>query len=161
MRLIVVIQGIGFDAQKKKEMEKVLEEELKANRKRASETEEMKVDFLKKRKDSNSCKMRRKDLFKSQAICFELDHRQQLVKPMKDYLWPFSKIPNEVMDETSSQVAEEEPKIYTDDEITDLLDKVIEHLRTFHKYCLYCACSLENNEEEKFCPGTTRQDHEE
>ncbi|CAG9855318.1 unnamed protein product [Phyllotreta striolata] len=107
----------------------------------------------------------RRDFFKAQKICEELDFRNKVNDPVQDFFWTKETIKKrrkierkEDFDDTDSSSDDEEFDSYISEENLFLL---IDYLRTTHLYCIYCVITgIDIRDLEENCPGPYRLDHD-
>ncbi|CAG9760352.1 unnamed protein product [Ceutorhynchus assimilis] len=111
----------------------------------------------------------RKDFFKAQKICEELDFRSKIKDPIEDFFWPKETIKRR-------RKMEKTEKEYSDDAGTDSSDEddefeqyiteenlfaIIDYIRNKHVYCLYCVITgIDMEDLKENCPGPYRIDHD-
>ncbi|KAJ8985865.1 hypothetical protein NQ317_006239 [Molorchus minor] len=92
----------------------------------------------------------RRDFFKAQKVCEELDYRINIRDPVEDFFWTKETIKkrrkmekSEVMDDTDSSDEDEEFEM------------------SKHLYCLYCVITgIDIEDLKENCPGPYRMDHD-
>ncbi|KAG5872810.1 hypothetical protein JTB14_015339 [Gonioctena quinquepunctata] len=106
----------------------------------------------------------RRDFFKAQKICEELDFRSNVKDPLKDFFWTKETIKKrrkmereEPSEDTDSSDDDEEFQMLVTEEN---LFEIIDYLRSKHLYCLFCVITGVDMEDLKEnCPGPYRLDH--
>ncbi|ERL94739.1 hypothetical protein D910_12013 [Dendroctonus ponderosae] len=107
----------------------------------------------------------RKDFFKVQKICEELDFRKKVKDPVEEFFWTKEtikkrrKIGKECLytDTDSSDEDDEFEQFVTEENLFAIID----YIRSQYLYCLYCAISAIDIEElNENCPGPYRMDHD-
>nr|XP_023021336.1 G patch domain-containing protein 11 [Leptinotarsa decemlineata]XP_023021337.1 G patch domain-containing protein 11 [Leptinotarsa decemlineata]XP_023021338.1 G patch domain-containing protein 11 [Leptinotarsa decemlineata]XP_023021340.1 G patch domain-containing protein 11 [Leptinotarsa decemlineata]XP_023021341.1 G patch domain-containing protein 11 [Leptinotarsa decemlineata]XP_023021342.1 G patch domain-containing protein 11 [Leptinotarsa decemlineata] len=116
---------------------------------------------VKERKNLSQIK---KDFFKAQKVCEELDFRSKIEDPIEDFFWTKETIKKkrkiQKADTTDSDSSEEDDEfeMYITEEN---LFAIITYLRRKHLYCLYCCITGTDTEDLKEnCPGPYRIDHD-
>lgn len=105
----------------------------------------------------------RRDFYKAQRVCEELDFRKGMKLPKEVYFWTKESVKKLKL--KAEEICEEESE--TDDEEYEQyvakgnLFKIIDYLREKYLYCLYCVVTGESKEDlEANCPGRYRLDHD-
>ncbi|XP_018330334.1 G patch domain-containing protein 11 [Agrilus planipennis] len=118
--------------------------------------------------EKNELHILKKDLYKAQKACEDLDFRNEKQLPDKNFFWTkhtfleLTKKKKKEEDEDSSEededeVEEEETKEVLAEQLHDLL----EYLRNNYFYCIYCVARATDIEDlNSFCPGISRTDHD-
>lgn len=106
----------------------------------------------------------RKDFFKAQKVCEELDFRSKIKDPVEDFFWTKEtikkrrKIDKECLDDTDSSDEDDEFEQYITEEN---LFAIIDYIRSKHLYCLYCVITgIDMEDLKENCPGPYRMDHD-
>jgi len=106
----------------------------------------------------------RKDFFKAQKVCEELDFRNNVKDPVEDFFWTKEtikkrrKIDKECVDDTDSSDEDDEFELYITEEN---LFVIIDYIRSKHLYCLYCVITgIDVEDLKENCPGPYRVDHD-
>ncbi|KAJ8936449.1 hypothetical protein NQ314_012311 [Rhamnusium bicolor] len=107
----------------------------------------------------------RRDFFKAQKVCEELDFRSNIRDPVEDFFWTKETIKkrrkmerSETADDTDSSDEDEEFEMYITEEN---LFAIIDYLRSKHLYCLYCVITgIDIEDLKENCPGPYRLDHD-
>ncbi|XP_050313946.1 G patch domain-containing protein 11 [Anthonomus grandis grandis] len=107
----------------------------------------------------------RRDFFKAQKICEELDFRKNIKDPVADFFWTKEtikrrrKLGKESYDDNSdSSDEDDEFEQYVTEEN---LYAIIDHIRNKHIYCLYCVITgIDMEDLKENCPGPYRMDHD-
>jgi len=106
----------------------------------------------------------RKDFFKAQKVCEELDFRSKIKDPVEDFYWTKEtikkrrKIDKECPDDTDSSDEDDGFEQYVTEEN---LFAIIDYIRNKHIYCLYCVITgIDMEDLKENCPGPYRIDHD-
>lgn len=158
---IVVHQGTsGLGRQKQQQDNLARYKEIK--HKRYHEEVKIKTNiFRSSKKEHLRNSILKKDFFKAQKICEELDTRIHRSDPMEDYYWTKETIKKRrkgvmLSDDEDSEDDEFESQITEEN-----LYALINYLRSKHLYCIYCIMTGVNEEDLKEnCPGPYRIDHD-
>lgn len=104
----------------------------------------------------------RRDFYKAQRICEELDFRQQIKVPKEVYFWTKESVKKlQEKDESDSDSESDDDEEYEQFVTEENLFEIIDYLREKHLYCLYCVFTAESKEDlESNCPGRYRLDHD-
>lgn len=112
----------------------------------------------------------RRDFYKAQCVCEELDSRHGVEEPVDTYFWTKDtmkklrqkNLKQEGKTESSDDSDEDSEDEGYDDLITEENQcKLIDYLRSQYKYCMYCAFTATSNEDlEANCPGPYKSDHD-
>ncbi|CAH1153570.1 unnamed protein product [Phaedon cochleariae] len=115
-------------------------------------------------KERKSLSQMRRDFFKAQKICEELDFRTKVVDPVEDFFWTKDtikkrrKMERQDVTDTDSSDEDEEFEMNINEEN---LCAIIDYLRNNHLYCLYCVITgIDIEDLKENCPGPYRMDHE-
>ena len=106
----------------------------------------------------NTSNMLRREYFKAQRICEELDEKADISEPVEDFFW--------TKDAITKLRGEKDDDVSSDDDLDvepseEKLVSILDYLRSMHLYCLYCAFKAEDKGDlERNCPGPYRLDHE-
>ncbi|KAK4874290.1 hypothetical protein RN001_013650 [Aquatica leii] len=106
-----------------------------------------------------------KDYFKAQRICEELDFKNSVKEPIKEFFWTRQTILAKKKKESEQNDSEEESEEEEEEEEQideNSLNAIIHYLRNTYGYCIYCVDFVDNASEESQseCPGLYRQEHE-
>ncbi|XP_066247080.1 G patch domain-containing protein 11 [Euwallacea similis] len=106
----------------------------------------------------------RKDFFKAQRVCEELDFRSNVKDPVEEFFWTKEtikkrrKMEKECPDDTDSSDEDDEFEQYVTEEN---LFAIIDYVRSKHLYCLYCVITgIDIEDLRENCPGPYRMDHD-
>ncbi|XP_056646778.1 G patch domain-containing protein 11 [Diorhabda carinulata] len=116
-------------------------------------------------KERKNLAQMRKDFFKAQKICEELDFRAKVKDPIEDFFWTRDTIKkrkklerDEIYEDTDSSSDDEEFETNISEEN---LFTLIDYLRKKHLYCIYCVITgIDIKDLEENCPGPYRIDHD-
>lgn len=122
-------------------------------------------DFLAAKRTKTAALLTRKDYFKCQKVCANLEAAQD--SPSVEWYWPKAVIDakkkTSSKEESEEQVVEEEvaEEDFEDIDYPVRLAELNGYLRNTYHYCIWCAVSYDSPEElDSSCPGDTREDHD-
>lgn len=106
----------------------------------------------------------KRDFYKAQRVCEELDFREQVKVPKELYFWTKESVKKlkqkdkvEESEEDSESDEEEYERFVTEENLFEIID----YLREKYLYCLYCVFTGDSKEDlEANCPGRYRLDHD-
>uniref|UniRef100_A0A0K0FA31 G patch domain-containing protein 11 n=1 Tax=Strongyloides venezuelensis TaxID=75913 RepID=A0A0K0FA31_STRVS len=146
--------GLGFAEEEKKKVKELFEEQVKKTHEQVKKIDSLVDDFRKRKRDVKLYGLCISDVRKCQKVCYEMDQRINIDKPVNDYFWPRSVMKVEEDDESFRL------ERLTEDEIFDCLENIVNYLREQYFYCIYCGCTFEDEDDLKSqCPGVTREKH--
>ncbi|KAL1492705.1 hypothetical protein ABEB36_010921 [Hypothenemus hampei] len=106
----------------------------------------------------------RRDFFKAQKVCEELDFRNKIKDPVQEFFWTKDtikkrrKMEKEYPNDTDSSDEDDEFEQYVTEEN---LFAIIDYIRNKYLYCLYCVITgIDVEDLKENCPGPYRMDHE-
>ncbi|XP_030756494.1 G patch domain-containing protein 11 isoform X2 [Sitophilus oryzae] len=107
----------------------------------------------------------RKDFFKAQRICEELDYRINVKDPTEDFYWTKATIKKRrKMEKQSSEdtdSSDEDDEDFEQYVTEENLFAIIDYIRSKHLYCLYCVITgIDIEDLKENCPGPYRIDHD-
>lgn len=102
------------------------------------------------------------DFENAQAVCEELDFREQLKAPKKIYYWSRETVKKLLQRELGSSDEDDDDDEEFDNFVNeDNLHEIIDYLRDNYNYCLYCVYYGNSKEDlAAYCPGRTRLEHD-
>lgn len=147
--------GLGFAEEEKKKVKEMFDEQVKKTHEQVMKIETLVSDFRKRKRDTKLYNLCISDIRKCQKVCYEMDQRISILKPVNDYFWP-RYIMNVEDDEEAFRLER-----LTEDEIFNCLENIISYLREQFLYCIYCGSTFEDkNDMESQCPGASREEHD-
>ncbi|CAH0562029.1 unnamed protein product [Brassicogethes aeneus] len=118
-------------------------------------------------KERTALNLLRKDFYKAQRICEELDFRIKLPDPVEEFYWTKETIKKRrKLDKKEADSGTESSDDEFDEEFEqyiteDNLSALIDYIRSKHLYCLYCVITGTDEEDlRENCPGPYRRDHD-
>lgn len=147
--------GLGFVEEEKKKTKEKFDEQVKRTHEQIKKIDTLVNDFRKRRRDLKMYNLCISDLRKCQRVCYEMDQRMNIVKPINDYFWP-----RHIMNIEDDDEAFRLERL-TEDELFDCLENIISYLREQFLYCIYCGSTFEDKDDmESQCPGVSREQHD-
>lgn len=105
----------------------------------------------------------KRDFYKAQRVCEELDFREQIKLPKESYFWSretVRKLKQKESEDTEDD-SESDDEEYEKNITEENLFKIIDYLREKYLYCLYCVFTATDKEDlYTNCPGRYRLDHD-
>lgn len=108
----------------------------------------------------------KRDFYKAQRVCEELDFREGVKVPQDSYFWTRDtmrklKQADAEKSEESGSESESDDDEYEQQITEENLFRIIDYLREKYLYCLYCVFTATSQEDlETNCPGRYRLDHD-
>jgi len=170
-------KGLGKEEEdKRNEQKRHMALVMRAKQKRLADAT-LKVDFKERQRKKEIEYQMRKDYFKSQKCCEQLDSAKGLEMPFP-WAWPSGltkgnkdgegeggtceeKLESGVLEKEVEEEEEEEEEEETLEDVELHLDELTNYLRTTHNYCVWCGTAY--NDVEDFntnCPGGGHRGHE-
>ncbi|XP_060536857.1 G patch domain-containing protein 11 [Cylas formicarius] len=122
------------------------------------------VQYRLANKERKNLSQMRRDFFKAQKVCEELDFRSNIKDPIEDFFWTKDtikrrrKMGKHTCEDTDSSDEDEEFEQYVTEEN---LFALIDYIRSKHLYCLYCVITgIDIEDLKENCPGPYRMDHD-
>lgn len=111
-------------------------------------------DFRSRIAQEKTEQLQKRDLYKSQKVCQELDAKENVEEPDESWFWPQNK-EEKTDDDESSDDEDDEP---LDD--SEKLEILTRYLRKKYFYCIWCGTKFNDEDDLRdSCPGSTRNDH--
>ncbi|VDP06373.1 unnamed protein product [Heligmosomoides polygyrus] len=162
--------GLGLESDREQQAKQRLQREMDRMKRRAEQHVELMHDYQKRKREVSNTRDLIRDILSSRKICVELDLRMDIELPKESWFW---KSYPERKDDCSEAVkfgrteSDEDDFFFCSSLIRVLvdffvhrLDRITYYLRETHRYCIWCGCQFENQEEfDNYCPGQDRQAH--
>jgi len=107
--------------------------------------------------------LQKRDLYKSQKVCQELDTRENIQEPDESWFWLWPENKKEKTDDDDDNDDDDTNNIDENNESLDDVEKLeilTKYLRKKYFYCIWCGTEFNNEEDLRDdCPGDTRNDH--
>ncbi|KHJ92283.1 g-patch domain protein [Oesophagostomum dentatum] len=177
--------GLGHDSERENQSKQRLLREMERMKRRAEQTVELIDDYRKRKRGLSNTKDLIRDILASRKVCVELDMRMDIEFPEQSWFWKSYKQPNNEDETTGERLnsviaaddddnsrkyvyangkqapQEERFDELADEELNERLTQITCYLRSTHRYCIWCGCQFEGQEElESYCPGFDRQAHD-
>lgn len=105
----------------------------------------------------------KRDFYKAQRVCEELDFRENVKVPNEVYFWTretMRKLRQKDVEGSESE-SESDDEEYEEQITEENLFHIIDYLREKYMYCLYCVFTATSQEDlQTNCPGRYRVDHD-
>lgn len=173
--------GLGLESDREQQAKQRLQREMDRMKRRAEQHVELMHDYQKRKREVSNTRDLIRDILSSRKICVELDLRMDIELPKESWFWKsyperkddcseavkFGRTESDEDDvvrffyANGKEALEEERFNELPDEVLqERLDRITYYLRETHRYCIWCGCQFENQEEfDNYCPGQDRQAH--
>lgn len=173
---------LGYDTEKK---HRLSEQRIRSNERHEGieRTKRIKVEKIENEFHSQNrlrfhFKQVQRDLYLAQKACCSIEQQKGLTVPSHDFYWPRAALPtisppDTIAGETDKEAVTQEAECneYEPEEqltaaqqfelLQSRFDRLNDHLRTIHSYCVWCGCCYETDVElNRQCPGSSRELHD-